>query len=708
MKVTINEALSICDEHPRCRGITYSGSNATKEEEHIYFKMNAGIAHSAGWSSWIKRAPVTPPALTVSVGGTSRLELRLRQDFFTVQNLSRTGERWSFTRPLDEGSTLPFCAHLGDLSLRVRPTQENGAGATGDARGATGEGWTMYSTISMGAAAQPLPLDSAALTRPRGGGGQLLAAQNITALLAASAPRGAPSLPLSVTRRYERSADGAALLLLFHLTSTSQTPLEIGGVGMALPESAGHPPAGIESVVWADPHVGADHGFVEFVRVVDDEATLLVTAADPLTSPLEAWRPMLEDLGSGDAYEWVIASKAWAAEWATNRQFPFLNMSDALKHTYPPFADAPISTPWPSTDGLHPMPVLAQSETASKGGNSAANPWNAPTAMLLRPGESVEIGLRLQLAAAGPRTRDATLAAMGAPVLRAVPGYVLPTDLGIGSGGKDGKRIKSAGASLFIKPPSGTSVVSVFAEKGPPSVTASLTFQRVEAQAARTGYISRDLKEDRGIWGGFVRYRVAPSGYGRVRARITFSDSTSVTVHYFVTPPFSQQVARLGAHLADTAWLPRSFPDPFGRSASVMPWDRSQTCGANGRDTCGHVLNDARAYDAGLSDDAGGGNPLGFASKVRAAPTAHEAARVDEYIEHTLYGVKPDVAKPPLRSLQIREDEVEANSESVDGIRMTLFYYSHNLSANSSGHFDWDYTEADKCHKPFGAPGLLC
>ena len=158
------------------------------------------------------------------------------------------------------------------------------------------------------------------------------------------------------------------------------------------PESAGHPPAGIESVVWADPHVGADHGFVEFVRVVDDEATLLVTAADPLTSPLEAWRPMLEDLGSGDAYEWVIASKAWAAEWATNRQFPFLNMSDALKHTYPPFADAPISTPWPSTDGLHPMPVLAQSETASKGGNSAANPWNAPTAMLLRPGESVEIG----------------------------------------------------------------------------------------------------------------------------------------------------------------------------------------------------------------------------------------------------------------------------------------------------------------------------
>ena len=32
------------------------------------------------------------------------------------------------------------------------------------------------------------------------------------------------------------------------------------------------------------------------------------------------------------------------------------------------------------------------------------------------------------------------------------------------------------------------------------------------------------------------------------------------------------------------------------------------------------MLNDARAYDVGLSDDAGGGNPLCLASKVRHAP----------------------------------------------------------------------------------------
>ena len=86
----------------------------------------------------------------------------------------------------------------------------------------------------------------------------------------------------------------------------------------ALPESEGHPPAGLRSVVWNDPHVGGDHGWVEFVRVVDDEAALIVTP-EPGT-PLEAWRPMLEDLGSGDSYEWSVASMAYAPEWEKSTQ----------------------------------------------------------------------------------------------------------------------------------------------------------------------------------------------------------------------------------------------------------------------------------------------------------------------------------------------------------------------------------------------------
>ena len=74
-------------------------------------------------------------------------------------------------------------------------------------------------------------------------------------------------------------------------------------------------------------------------------------------------------------------------------------------------------------------------------------------------------------------------------------------------------------------------------------------------------------------------------------------------------------------------------------------------------------------------------------------------AAVNRYIRWTLYGVKPDTASPPLKSLQIREEEVaagEADAESVDGVRMTMFYYNCSgpkgappCSDASSGHFAW-------------------
>jgi hypothetical protein len=112
------------------------------------------------------------------------------------------------------------------------------------------------------------------------------------------------------------------------------------------------------------------------------------------------------------------------------------------------------------------------------------------------------------------------------------------------------------------------------------------------------------------------------------------------------------------------------------------------------------VLDDSRAYDVGLSDDAGGGNPLGFAMKVGHSPVQHEVTRLDDYIKWTLYGVKPDTAKPPLKSLQIRyDDPTDPGGENADGIRMTMYYYSDSghPSANWSGHFEYDYKEVAKC-----------
>lgn len=113
-----------------------------------------------------------------------------------------------------------------------------------------------------------------------------------------------------------------------------------------------------------------------------------------------------------------------------------------------------------------------------------------------------------------------------------------------------------------------------------------------------------------------------------------------------------------------------------------------------------HRLNDPRAYDVGLSDDAGGGNPLGFATKVTYAPNQKEVATLDEYIGSTLFGIKDkagDGAKPPYKSLQVGGyagfecgNRTNPHDLTCEGIRMTMFYYNQS-------YFDWKYTEERGC-----------
>jgi hypothetical protein len=108
---------------------------------------------------------------------------------------------------------------------------------------------------------------------------KVLAAHDITPLLTRSAPN-TSTFPLAVTRSYEVSADDMALVIKFNVSLPAEAahPVHIGGLGFPMPEGDGHPPSGIETSCWNEAHIGLDHGFVEYVRVVDDEATLLVTA----------------------------------------------------------------------------------------------------------------------------------------------------------------------------------------------------------------------------------------------------------------------------------------------------------------------------------------------------------------------------------------------------------------------------------------------
>ena len=70
-----------------------------------------------------------------------------------------------------------------------------------------------------------------------------------------------------------------------------------------------------------------------------------------------------------------------------------------------------------------------------------------------------------------------------------------------------------------------------------------------------------------------------------------------------------------------------------------------------------------RAFVVGLSDEAGAGANVGLAAKARHAPTALEVARVDEYINHTLWGVKQDI---PF--------DISLQDHTTMGIRASLFW----------------------------------
>ena len=93
------------------------------------------------------------------------------------------------------------------------------------------------------------------------------------------------------------------------------TPTASGGVGT------------IETNIANDAHIGGDHGWVEWVRVVVDEQCLLATPLNP-ESKLESWRPILEFGGGG--WEWATYTKSWAEEWIQNKQWPYESASSHL------------------------------------------------------------------------------------------------------------------------------------------------------------------------------------------------------------------------------------------------------------------------------------------------------------------------------------------------------------------------------------------
>jgi hypothetical protein len=277
---------------------------------------------------------------------------------------------------------------------------------------------------------------------------------------------------------------------------------------------------------------------------------------------------------------------------------------------------------------------MAHSAAYAENEWNKATPWNPPTKATLAPGESKSYGVKF-VTSDSIRNIEKTLAENARPVAIGIPGYILPM-------GMD--------ARLFLKYPQPVESVSV------------------EPAGAIT------IQEGPNTKASWKQYSVEGKSWGRARLTITYSDGLVQTVHYFVTKPEAQVLADMGHFLTTKQWFTES-QDPFHRGPSIMTYDRE----ANEV-----VMQDSRAWIAGLGDEGGGGAWLATVMKQLGAPDKEELAKFQEFVDHTLWG-----------GLQYKEGPKKY------GVRKSLFYYQPDQfpAGFYRKDFDWSsWTSWNKEH----------
>ena len=309
--------------------------------------------------------------------------------------------------------------------------------------------------------------------------------------------------------------------------------------------------------------------------------------------------------------------------------------------------------------------------------NATGAPWVKPSSVVLKPGASQTFAYRL-LVADSLRAKDAALAVAGFAVLQAVPSYSIGTDM------------KSA--LLHVLPPRGATIASTKVE---PAGILTL---------GKTGAVYSN---------GFYALPVQGLTAGRARVTISYSDGTSHHAAYFVMPPLNKHVQKYSKFLAETAWYANTS-DPFGRGHSVLAWNRKlkKHIGVGPWD---NGYEDDRIFNNGLSDEAGAGTHVGLGAVVGGSVQPSDAAKLDLYINDTLYGIKPGL--PFGASLQCVEGEegsespscgpAEAVGPTTNGVMASMFWVPCKVrskgnapvcaKSNESGMPGYDYDPRWDC-----------
>jgi hypothetical protein len=142
-----------------------------------------------------------------------------------------------------------------------------------------------------------------------------------------------------------------------------------------------------------------------------------------------------------------------------------------------------------------------------------------------------------------------------------------------------------------------------------------------------SGALSWEASSDT-LSSGWTGYNLTPSGWGRARLTITYEDGTTQTVHYHITHDASQTIADLGDFLTTEQWF-EDASDPFGRSPSVISYDREENA---------IVKDDPRVWIAGLSDEGGAGAFLSAFMKQYLQPNADEIEKLETFANSVITG----------------------------------------------------------------------
>lgn len=292
---------------------------------------------------------------------------------------------------------------------------------------------------------------------------------------------------------------------------------------------------------------------------------------------------------------------------------PILSKSRPGSHGPEPIFTDPTPR-WVTFEGFYDW--MVHSKAFADNEWKSAQQWNPPTLLTLAPGESKTYGLKF-VVSDSIRGIEQTLAENHRPVAVGVPGYILPMDID---------------ARLFLK------------------YTRGVKSMAVEPQGALM------IGERGAPSAGWKAYEVKGKTWGRARLTITYEDGLSQTIQYYVVKPAAQAVSDMGSFLTTNQWFvdPK---DPFHRSPSVMSYDR---------ETNQTVMQDSRAWIAGLGDEGGSGSWLASIMKQLGQPNKEELDKVQQFVDGVLWG-----------GLQFKDGPRQY------GVRKSLFYYQPDqLPAN--------------------------